>query len=198
MLTIGVLLVTIWAVVSAYTVYDQNQLNKQAHVTTTLVSAKQTIYPNDNIDVTLKGVTLTKTQNQLDNADLIILESWLRNIEQSKLKQINPVYEFIYGQKRPMTIRLVKNKASKTITLHSYQLVIDGKIIRNTNITTKNPHKYKVEDIKIATAKEITTYHHISKTKTIHVLYLNLTETPETKQENQDQRDLDAVTNKLK
>lgn len=198
-LTIGVLLVTIWAVVSAYTVCEQNQLSKQAHVTTTLVSDKQTIYPNDNnVDLILKGITLTKTQHQLDSVNLIILESWLRNIEQSKPKQIDPVYEFIYGQKRPMTVHLVKNKASKIMTLHSYQLVIDGKPIYDTHVITKNHHIYKVESVKIATAKETTTYHHISKTKTIHVLYLNLTETPETKQENQDQRDLDSFTNKLK
>lgn len=198
-LTIGVLLVMIWIVVSAYTVCNQNQLNKQARVTTKLVSDKQSIYPNDNnVNITLKDAVLTKTQNQLDSTNLIIFESWLHNIEQSKPKQLDPIYELIYVQKRSMTIRLTKNKATKTITLHSYQLMIDGKIIRNTNITTKNPHKYKVEDIKIATAKEITTYHHISKTKTIHVLYLNLTETPETKQENQDQRDLDSFTNKLK
>lgn len=198
-LTIGVLLVTIWVVMSAYTVWNQNQLNKQAHVTTTLVSDKQSIYPNDNnVDVTLKDAVLTKTQNQLNSGTLIILESWLHNIEQSKPKQRDPIYEFIYDQKQSTTIHLTKNKATKTITLHSYQLMIDGEIIRNTNSTTKNPRKYKVKNIKIATAKEITTYHHISKTKTIHVLYLNLTETPETKQENQDQRDLDAVTDKLK
>ena len=192
-------MVTIWTVVSAYTVWNQNQLNKQAHITTTLVSDKQSIYPNDNnVDVTLKGTVLTKTQNQLDSGTLIILESWLHNIEQSKPKQIDPIYEFIYDKKQPTTIHLTKNKATKTITLHSYQLMIDRKIIRNTNITTKNHHNYKVESIKIATAKETTTYHHVSKTKTIHVLYLNLTETPETKQENQDQKDLDTLTNKLK
>ena len=185
--------------VSSYKVYTRNQVAEQAHVTTKENSDKQLLYPNkDNIDIIGSSIAVTEKEHKTTLTDLIILDSWLHNIKQSKIKSKDFFDEITNRKHTPFKLHLTKNKATKYVTIDNYQLLINNQPITNVYDIPKNHRDYLINSLHIGTAQETITYHHVKQTKTVRVLYLNLTDISPINSENRDQEILDDFTKKFK